>query len=114
MKHYLLLIGLVFAITLALVVGFRLSTEALAVTVGVGLGVAASIPTTVLVIFILLRHQNRVEKQSNQIPQQPPVVVVTSGQNSPPHTYSPSISALPPPTGRTFTIVGEEGTVLEK
>ncbi|MBL8057353.1 MAG: hypothetical protein JNK29_11670 [Anaerolineales bacterium] len=50
-----LLIGLAFAVTLAVVIGQRLSAEAMAVMVGVVAGVAASIPTSLIVVWFASR-----------------------------------------------------------
>jgi hypothetical protein len=50
-----LMIGLAFAVTLAVVVGQRLSAEAMAVMVGVVAGVAASIPTSLIVVWFATR-----------------------------------------------------------
>ena len=47
--------GLAFAVTLAIVVGQRLSAEAMAVVIGVIAGVAASIPTSLLVVWFASR-----------------------------------------------------------
>jgi hypothetical protein len=48
----LFIILLVFAVTLAIVVGNRLSTEAMAIVFGVAVGVAVGIPTSVLVAIM--------------------------------------------------------------
>lgn len=50
-----LCLGLVFAVTLAIVVGQRLSAEAMSVIVGVVAGVAASIPTSLIVVWFATR-----------------------------------------------------------
>lgn len=50
-----LCIGLVFAVTLAIVIGQRLSAEAMSVMVGVVAGVAASIPTSLIVVWFATR-----------------------------------------------------------
>jgi hypothetical protein len=50
-----MLMGLAFAVTLAAVIGLRLSTEAMAVIVGVVAGVAASIPGSLMVTWLATR-----------------------------------------------------------
>ncbi len=55
MRFIWLGIGLVFAVTLAVVIGQRLSAEAMAVMVGVVAGVAASIPTSLIVVWFATR-----------------------------------------------------------
>ena len=56
-------LGLVFAVTLAVVVGKQMSTEAMAVVVGVVCGIAAGIPTSVLLLvgmaLAILKHRGR-------------------------------------------------------
>ena len=48
-----LLFGVVFSVTLALIVGQRLSAEGMAVVIGVIAGVAASIPTSLIVVWFM-------------------------------------------------------------
>ena len=108
MKRNLLIIGTAFAITLAIIFGVRVSADALAVIIGVILGIVASVPATLLVIFMLNRQQHLSDRQLPHISPQPPVIVVTSP--NPPQTYSNSIPTLPPPARRSFTIVGQEDT----
>jgi len=50
-----LCLGLAFAVTLAVVIGQRLSAEAMSVMVGVVAGVAASIPTSLIVVWFATR-----------------------------------------------------------
>ena len=52
MKRSFLIIGVIFVITLAVVFGLRASADAMAVVIGVILGVAAGIPTTLLLVFV--------------------------------------------------------------
>jgi uncharacterized membrane protein YgcG len=51
--------GLIFAITLAVVVGRQMSAEAMAVVVGVVCGVAAAVPTSLLLVLVLTRGERR-------------------------------------------------------
>ena len=108
MKRGLIVIGAAFAITLALTLGFRVSADALAVMVGVSLGIIASIPTTMLVIFVMTRQQSRLEKNMTHFPQQPPVVVVNAADKPQGHPPTP---ALPPPYStngaRKWTVIGD-------
>ena len=48
-----LLFGVAFSVTLALIVGQRLSAEGMAVVIGVIAGVAASIPTSLIVVWFM-------------------------------------------------------------
>ena len=64
-----MLMGLAFAVTLAAVIGLRLSAEAMAVIVGVVAGVAASIPGSLMVTWLATRHAVAVparEPQTNE------------------------------------------------
>jgi|SRR5579859_5673105 len=51
-----LLFGMVFSVSLALIVGQRLSSESMAVVIGVIAGVAASIPTSLIVVWFMGRN----------------------------------------------------------
>jgi hypothetical protein len=110
MKRGLLLIGITFAVTLAVVFGARVSADALAVIIGVLLGVVASIPTTVLVVFVLTRQRQGADRGLPQTAQQPPVIIV----NAPDRTSLPSPPALPAPYSadptRKWTVVGDMET----
>ncbi len=85
--RYLVLLGVVFAITLAVVVGERLPAEALAVMVGVAAGVAASVPTSLIVVWFANRAATL--QASLQVPPAPPaaarearIVVVAPARRS--------------------------------
>jgi hypothetical protein len=109
-----ILAGLVlisFGITLALVVGNRLSDEALAVLAGAVCGVGAAIPTSLLVVAVSRRRNEPHAQPAPPNPYQgayPPVVVI-----APPGAGQQGANAwngLPPsfdaPTQRQFTVVG--------
>lgn len=49
------LLGVVFAVTLAVVVGQRLSAQAMAIVIGIIAGIAASIPTSLVVVWVTSR-----------------------------------------------------------
>jgi hypothetical protein len=119
-RHFLVLALLAFAITLAIVVGLRLSAEAMAVMVGVVAGVAASIPTSLIVVWLAARGQaaaSSAPARREGHADEPRVVVITA----PPQLASnprllPSswaTSAEVPPgwpaplrTPRRFTVIG--------
>jgi hypothetical protein len=116
MKRYLVILALVTLLTLIIIIGVKLSNDAIAVIIGVGLGILASIPTSLLLVFLLTRQNGGLKNGSPQpgLPnhQQPPVVIVNSGHppglsagSSPPAAYQMDIS-----NPRTFTIIGEETT----
>ena len=122
MKHVAMLVVVAFAVGLAVVVGNRMSADAMAVVVGVMCGVVASVPTSLLLIWALRRGAGNgagVESQArNGVGvNYPPVVVVNPGQGMPAYG-PPSIPSLdrglPAPGGpRTFKVVGEEETMLD-
>lgn len=67
MRRMIPLVLLGFGVALAIVIGQRMSTDAMAVVIGVAVGVAASVPTSLLLIALL-----RKERQSFREPEPPP------------------------------------------
>jgi hypothetical protein len=124
MKRTLALIGAVFAVALAVVIGNRMSADAMAVVVGVVCGVLASIPTSLLLIWALGRRgygaNAEDQARNNTGTQYPPVVVVNPGPGYGMPTYgpppvSPLNRSLPAPgSPRTFKVVGDEETMLDE
>jgi hypothetical protein len=103
--------ALTFAVTLAVIVGNRLSDQALAVLAGAVCGVGAAIPTSLLILAIARRRDRPpVEEQSRAHPQQgayPPVIVVAPpGVHPQAHRWTGYPPAPAPPTRREFTMVG--------
>ena len=58
MKKVVLPLMLAFGITLAAIIGQRMSTDAMAVVIGVAVGVAASVPTSLLLVALLRRERS--------------------------------------------------------
>ena len=87
-KQLIALLALAFVVTLGVVVGTRMSSDAIAVLVGVIAGVAASIPCALLLMAVT-RRRERDEAPYDDMPyaapsyphyrQPPPVIVVTPG-----------------------------------
>jgi len=113
-QRVLFFVLLVFAITLAIVVGWRMSAEAMAVVIGVIAGVAASIPTSIIIIWFTLRGKPlapppspRREPESDQSR-----IIVVNATSPPAPRYSNSTLPSPYPEGdpqrpqRRFTIIG--------
>ena len=112
------LVGTAFAVTLALVIGNRLSDEALAVLAGAVCGVGAAIPTSLIVVAVSRRHaESRMPPPGpglhrgsyhgpHQGPYPPVVVVAPSGPQ--PQGINPwhSMPSFNTPTQRQFTVVG--------
>lgn len=115
-QRVLFFVLIAFAITLAIVVGWRMSAEAMAVVIGVIAGVAASIPTSIIIIWFTLRG-----KPSAPLPParrepenaDPRIIVVNA---TPPNTprYPPTLTSTstaypnvePQRPQRRFTIIG--------
>ncbi len=105
------LVVLAFAVTFAMVVGNRLSNEALSVLAGAGCGVGAAIPTSLIILSVSRRRDEPRERSAPQAPRQsgayPPVVVVSQPA---PHQQSAGWNVFPPsfgaPASRHFTVVG--------
>jgi len=118
-KRVLIAAGLLFVIALAVIVGLRLSTEAMAVVIGVIFGVMASIPTSLLIMAVVQRFQERARQEEGYRERmQPPVIVVNPGGAYGSPWSSPPPSPLLPSTlhgepSRHFRIVGDEDTILE-
>ena len=104
------LILVAFAIALAVVIGNRMSAEAMAVVIGVTCGVAASIPMSAVILILTNRREKRSEIDSFQRERYPPVVVLNPVQQS--HRYpslpyhTPSLADVAAP--RQFNIIGDE------
>ena len=114
LKALVAVVVLAFAVTLAVVVGNRLSDEALAVLAGAVCGVGAAIPTSLLVAAVSKR---RVEPHAQAAASQgayPPVVVVTApGARQPASGWSALPPSLAAPVDRHFTVVGGPSTDTE-
>lgn len=112
------LLGMIaFGITLAIIIGQRLTTEAMAVLMGVVAGVAASIPTSLIVVWIAMQTMVRRDPEPRAEPSQPEaprVVVVQQPPTAPAQGYGyppawtispyPAMAAPHPP--RRFTVIG--------
>ncbi len=114
MRNFLIAVVVIFCVTLAVVIGNRMSTEAMAVVIGVVCGVAASIPMSLLILVV----SSRAGRSNDQAMTQghgsyPPVVVIQGGQPLPAgQGYAPYLPALMHNQGsfqqREFTVVGDE------
>lgn len=119
-KQVGLLLGMVFAVTLGIMVARQMSAEAMAVIVGVVCGVAAGIPTSVL-MFLLTTHGDRPrEDEPNRRAKEavsPPVVVIQGGSphalpQGMPAGYWPA-SSPGPPVPREFRVVGGDELIID-
>jgi hypothetical protein len=104
--------GIAFAVTLALVIGNRLSDEALAVLAGTVCGVGAAIPTSLLIVTITQRAPK--QAPADQPNAYPPVVVIAppgSGQQT--NAWNGLPPSMVPPVERSFSVVGGAATDTE-
>jgi hypothetical protein len=116
MKTFLGLVALTFAVALALVIGNRLSDQALAVLAGAVCGVGAAIPTS-LIIVAVSRRQREEPREVQPMVQQgayPPVVVIApQGHQQQPYGWNGLPASLSAPSQREFTVVGGPPTHTE-
>jgi hypothetical protein len=117
LKFFAGLLALAFAVTLALIVGNRLSDEALGVLAGAVCGVGAAIPTSLIVVTVSQRRSEPRDLNAASrtmqppMPQQrayPPVIVVSpqGGQQQWPNQWNSLPPSLTAPMERNFTVVG--------
>jgi hypothetical protein len=101
MKKVIVPLMLGFGVALAVIVGQRMSTDAMAVVIGVAVGVTASVPTSLLLVALLRKERSAnpwpPELPQGILPQQQPNVIVLNpadliaGRANQPHV------PLPPP-----------------
>jgi hypothetical protein len=113
-KKLVALIFIAFVVTLAVVVGNRMSTDAMAVVIGIVCGVGASIPTSLLILSVASRREAKEERGQASFP---PVVIVNPGNQGGqvPNYHQPP--ALPPALSqggpRQFRVIGQEDAVID-
>lgn len=108
-----------FLITLAVVIGLRMNTEAMAVVIGVIFGVAASVPTSLVIVAVMWRREQRAAygkagslRRAGQEALPPSVVIVSPGSaasvnpyRQPAYLPQPDLQWGQPP--RQFRVVGD-------
>ncbi len=119
MPKGLALIGIAFAIALAVVIGNRLSNDSMAVLVGALCGISASMPACIALIIAMKQNWGRAAVETDPSPQyrypyaQPPVVFIAPPQQHPnapmnaPYFLPPQMNDGAYPA-REFKIIGEE------
>jgi len=128
-RYIWMTLGIAFSVTLAVIVGQRMSAEAMAVMIGVIAGVAASIPTSLIVVWFASRTtMPRTGAEApmpapaprSAEPAQPRIVVMAPAQPGPQLGYqnyagyaAPAYPAYAPPAlmqpalpPRQFTVIG--------
>lgn len=111
MKKVVAIAFIAFTVTLAVIIGKRMSADAMAVVIGVGCGVLASIPTSLLILAVTNRRGER------EIPQHrdyPPVVIVNPSNSQPRYLEPPLPTAMLQPQQRQFRVIGDEDIVLDE
>jgi len=114
LRAFLIVVVLLFTMTLAVIVGTRLSNEALAVLAGAAVGVAAAIPTSLLIVTVVRRRdEGRGRAMAAPSQQQTPPVIVVAPQGGHPGmgNWQDMPSSLMMPQQRRFTVVGADSTV---
>jgi hypothetical protein len=97
MKKYIYLTLVSFSVTLAAVIGWRLSSDALTLAAGVVLGILTMVPA-LLALTWAVRFLSRAQPNPGQSAQPPVVVVGGMPATAPPSQLSqPPASPLPPP-----------------
>ncbi len=129
MKRGVVIIGAVFAAALAVAVGSRMSADAMSVVLGVVCGALTSIPTSLVLLWVLARRgpgADRVAQAGMGSGYFPPVVVVNPGPGYGMPAYGALPQALPaggypatspaalPAGPRSFKVVGDEETMLDE
>ena len=110
----LLIFVAAFGLTLAVMVGQRLSDQAMAVIAGAVCGVAASIPPSLLIIWVTRRKPGAPPAWTGPYPpvvvvQPPAMPSVPTGATDPMGRYPPTlIPAGVAPMQREFVVVGED------
>ena len=121
MKKFLFVAGIVFAVVLAVVVGTRISPDAMAVIIGIICGILASGPTSIVLVWVLRQRDRQLEAQmgpAGRFGQYHPPVVVVNGQgtngygNGYGNGYMPqALAPTSAPMGsRDFKVIGLENT----
>jgi len=122
MKRVIVPVMLGFGVTLALVIGQRMTTDAMAVVLGVAVGVAASVPTSILLVALVRRAQREAGGRLAPAPatyalppQPPPNIIVLNpgdllGQRNGQSAYLPQPPAelLQDAGLRRLRVVGDE------
>lgn len=113
-----LLIVLAFSITLAVVIGLRLSDRALLILAGVAAGAAASIPVSLIVVALAQRRREQAGAPRPLEREPEPRVIVIQTPAAPgaavPANRPPTPWPAAPPRARAFTVIGGDDEDAER
>ena len=111
-------LALAFGLGLAYFISERMSNDTMAVIIGVAVGVASSVPTTILLLALLRRGRVGFSAPAppapTQAPQMPPIVMLDPLALSRQYGFDLARHPEPPPNlladggQRTLRVVGEE------
>lgn len=111
LARFVTLLGVIFAISAAVMVTQRLSEDALALIVGLLLAGIPLLGIIALLVFILVKVSQREPRQhaaSQQPMMLPPIIVQMPPQTPQLPNYGESVSAPQHSNGRMWDVVGEE------
>lgn len=123
MRNGIILAGIAFAVALAVIVGNRLSNEAMAVVVGAVCGISASVPVSIALVIAASKNWGRSEEPreigydyaAHRYAPQPPQILLVSPPVQPqtPYGLAQNQYYLPPSAPdvgapREFKIIGDE------
>ena len=125
MRNGIILAGIAFAVALAVIVGNRLSSEAMAVVVGAVCGISASVPVSLALVIAASKNWGREETMPRDAPYgagydvgahryAPPQILVVSAPPQAPSPYGFQNPYYLPPGApdvgapRDFKIIGDE------
>lgn len=114
MRQFLTLLVVVFVVAFAWAIARHLANEGRAFAVGMLIGVAASVPASLLAAFVVRSAADRARRPVVQPalraePPAPPVVIVNPGQASRSSRYVATVDDLMEPRQpRTFTVNGDD------
>ena len=112
MKRVLVVVAGIIVLALAIMVGGKMSADAMAVVVGVVCGIGASIPTSLLMLLLMRRREEEPEEQPRPMPQMPSIMIVNPGGGAVGPYQQPASQFLPPFNAgapRQFHVVGADG-----
>lgn len=114
-----LLMVLAFSITLAVVIGLRLSDRAMLILGGVVAGAAASIPVSLIVVTLAQRRREQAGAPRPLEREPEPRVIVIQTPAAPaaassPDSRPPASFSASPPRPRAFTVIGGDDEDAER